>query len=352
MADAGKVGSVKSIEVIAGDSALLTFLRPLQPYLSDVTITELCINRPGEIYIERRSGWTRYELPALTYLHCQQLAKLIATRSVQKLDDRDNLLSASLPGGERVQVVLPPSCEPGTVSLTIRKPTRLAKTLEEFESDGAFAQCVDAGQDLDAAENELLELKQAGRWREFISLAVKSYKNIIISGATGSGKTTFTRAIIGEIPTDERLITIEDTPELPLPRHPNHVHLFYSKDGQGATSTTPKKLLESCLRMKPTRILLAELRGDEAYYFLRNVNSGHPGSITTIHANSPRLAFEQLGLLIKDSSAGSTLSREDIKSLLYMLVDVIVQFKNIDGQRVVTKVYFDPLRKRSGIANS
>ena len=100
---------------------------------------------------------------------------------------------------------------------------------------------------------------------------------------------------------DERLITIEDAQELVLDRHPNHVRLFYSKDDQGAARVTPKQLLECCLRMKPDRILLAELRAEEAFDYLRNVNSGHPGSITSIHAASAELAFEQLVLLVKQN---------------------------------------------------
>ena len=108
-------------------------------------------------------------------------------------------------------------------------------------------------------------------------LAVGRRKNILVSGPTGSGKTTWTKALIREIPSEERLITIEDAQELVLDRHPNHVRLFYSKDDQGLARVTPKQLLESCLRMKPDRILLAELRAEEAFDYLRNVNSGSPG---------------------------------------------------------------------------
>ncbi len=157
-------------------------------------------------------------------------------------------------------------------------------------------------------------------------LAVRSRKNILVSGPTGSGKTTWTKALIREIPSDERLITIEDAQELVLDRHPNHVRLFYSKDDQGVARVTPKQLLESCLRMKPDRILLAELRAEEAFDYLRNVNSGHPGSITSVHAASAELAFEQLVLLVKQNPGGRELARSDIKSLLYLLIDVVIQF--------------------------
>jgi type IV secretion system protein VirB11 len=183
-------------------------------------------------------------------------------------------------------------------------------------------------------------------------LAVRARKNIVVSGPTGSGKTTCTKALIREIPADERLITIEDAQELVLDRHPNHVRLFYSKDDQGLARVSPKQLLESCLRMKPDRILLAELRSEEAFDYLRNVNSGHPGSITSVHAASAELAFEQLVLLVKQSRAGSELARSDIKSLLYLLVDVVIQFGVEQHQRFVKEIWFDPERKRRSLAQS
>lgn len=158
-----------------------------------------------------------------------------------------------------------------------------------------------------------------------------------MSGATGSGKTTLSKALIAAIPSDERLITIEDARELEF-HHENSVRLFYSRDGGGTSSVGVQDLLVSCLRMKPSRILLAELRDSEAYFYLRNVNSGHPGSITTVHANSGVGAVEQLMLMIRQSSAGAGLSRADIKGLVMSLVDVIIQME----RRQVTEIYVLP----------
>src|SRR6185437_1513250 len=167
---------------------------------------------------------------------------------------------------------------------------------------GIFSRARRSSGALDETEQELLRLLAGEQYEAFMRLAVKSRKNILVSGPTGSGKTTWTKALIREIASEERLITIEDAEELVLDRHPNHVRLFYSKDDQGLARVTPKQLLESCLRMKPDRILLAELRAEEAFDYLRNVNSGHPGSITSIHAASAELAFEQLVLLVKESA--------------------------------------------------
>jgi type IV secretion system protein VirB11 len=152
--------------------------------------------------------------------------------------------------------------------------------------------------------------------------------------------------LIKLIPDHERLITIEDARELQVP-HRNVVHLLYAKDGQGLAQVGAKQLLESALRMRPDRILLQELRDGTAFFYLRNVNSGHPGSITTIHADSAALAFEQLTLLVKESEGGRDLARDDIRALLHLLVDVVVQMRRVDGRFRITEVWYEPLRKRA-----
>ncbi|MGH8220557.1 MAG: P-type DNA transfer ATPase VirB11, partial [Steroidobacteraceae bacterium] len=249
------------------------------------------------------------------------------------------------PTGERIQIVLPPATTPGTVAISIRRPSDALWSIEELTERGIFRATRRASDALGGTEHELKRLLEAQDYPAFMRLAVRSRKNILVSGPTGSGKTTWTKALIREIPTEERLITIEDAAELVLDRHPNHVRLFYSKDDQGEARVTPKQLLESCLRMKPDRILLAELRSEEAFDYLRNVNSGHPGTITSIHATSAELAFEQLVLLIKQSRGGCDLAREDIKSLLYLLIDVVIQFAVHRQERFIEEVWYEPERK-------
>lgn len=313
-------------------------------------MTELCINRPGEAFIETAQGWRCVPLLFADGPWCVSLAKLVANSTRQRIDAENPLLSASLPGGERIQIVMPPATTPGTVAITIRRPADEVWTLDELERRGIFASTRPASTALDETEAELARLLREREYREFMRLAVRSRRNILVSGPTGSGKTTYTKALIREIPGDERLITIEDAQELVLDRHPNHVRLLYSKDDQGLSRVTPKQLLESCLRMKPDRILLAELRGEEAFDYLRNVNSGHPGSITSIHAASAELAFEQLVLLVKQSRAGQELPRTDIKNLLYLLIDVVVQFGVEHRQRCIKEIWYDPERKHRTLA--
>lgn len=336
----------------ADSSSLELTLRALTPILSDPSVTELCINGPGEAFIETRSGWQRHALPFADFDWCKRLAKLVANSTRQRVDEESPLLSASLPGGERIQIVLPPATTQGHVAITIRRPADEVWSIEELARRGIFRRARRATSALDETEQELLRLLESDQLEAFMRLAVKARKNIVVSGPTGSGKTTWTKALIREIPSEERLITIEDAKELVLDRHPNHVRLYYSKDDQGLARVTPKQLLESCLRMKPDRILLAELRAEEAFDYLRNVNSGHPGSITSIHAASAELAFEQLVLLVKQSRGGAELSRADIKSLLYLLVDVVVQFGVERHERFIKEVWYEPARKRRGLASA
>ena len=337
----------------ASDSSALDLtLRALRPWLANPEITELCINRPGEAFVETRHGWRRESLPFADFEWCRRLAKLIANSTHQRIDEESPLLSASLPGGERVQLVLPPATTSGCVAITIRRPSEQVWSIAELARSGIFQRTRRASDELESDETQLLQLLAVCDFESFMRLAVRSRKNIVVSGPTGSGKTTYTKALIREIPTDERLISIEDARELVLDTHPNHVRLFYSKDDQGQARVTPRQLLEACLRMKPDRILLAELRADEAFDYLRNVNSGHPGSITSVHAASAELAFEQLMLLVKQSRAGSELARADIKSLLYFLVDIVVQF-GVDRQtRFIKEIWYDPARKRHALASA
>jgi type IV secretion system protein VirB11 len=336
---------IAEVAPLATASALDLNLRALRPLLTRSDVTELCINQPGVAYLETREGWQRESIPFADFDWCRRLAKLVANSTRQRVDEESPVLSASLPSGERIQIVLPPATSAGCVAISIRRPSDEVWSIDELAAHGIFRATRRASETLDEAENELLKLLQAENYEAFMRLAVVSRKNILVSGPTGSGKTTWTKALIREIPSDERLITIEDAQELVLDRHPNHVRLFYSKDDQGLARVTPKQLLESCLRMKPDRILLAELRAEEAFDYLRNVNSGHPGSITSVHATSAELAYEQLVLLVKQSRGGQELPRADIKQLLYLLVDVVIQFGVERHRRFIKEIWFEPHRK-------
>ena len=322
-------------------TALETFLGPLKAFFDRDGITEISINRPGEIWIEEYGNMVYHPIPEFDFDHLRSMGHLVAQSTNQMVSEEKPLLSATLPEGYRIQVVFPPACEPFTVAMSIRKQTVLNLDLEQYEAIGAFESTI-----VRKSENEddkmLRKLLDQGNIREFISKAVKLRRNMIVSGGTSTGKTTFMNATLKEIPLDERVITVEDAREVNLDHLPNRVHLVASRGDQGRALVTTQDLIEACLRLRPDRIIVGELRGKEAFSYLRAINTGHPGSITTLHADSPALAIEQLILMIMQSNLG--LKREEIKEYVETIVNVIIQLKRgAKGKRYVSEVYFKEL---------
>ncbi len=317
-------------------------------YMASPDVTEICINQPGELYLETRDGWRRIEVPTLTFDRARQFCTAVVNESNtgQRITDTDPVVSLTFPTGQRAQFVIPPACDAGRISITIRLPSKHTKTLLQYQEDGFFDQIVEQGHVLGDHDRELLELRYSRNYAEFFKKAVLYKKNIVVSGATGSGKTTFMKSLVNHIPNDERLVTIEDARELFISQ-PNAVHLLYSKGGQSASNVTAKSCMEACLRMKPDRIILAELRGDESFYFIRNCASGHPGSITSCHAGSTSQTWDQLALMVKASAEGAGLEFSIIKRLLMMTIDILVHIKAHAGQRNITGIDFNPERSFS-----
>lgn len=336
---------------LRSDAALNQYLRPLNQFFDAPNTTEVVINKPGQVVIQTEGvrGWTFHDVPVLDYHYCENLAQLIATYSIQRLDEVNPMISATLPGGQRCRIVRPPAVLPGTISFTIRQPSSVFLSLDTYQEQGAFDSVIEDPKELAPEEIELMSMKKQRCYREFIQLAATSKQNIIVSGATGSGKTTFARAVIDKVPTDERLISIENVDELKLRNtHENSVAMFYSGDGQGLSHATPQSLMESSLRQKPDRVFLAELiTGNEAFYFMDTVSSGHRGSISTMHAENPRLCIERLISLIRRSNDGRSMTTEDIRKMVHMCIDIFIQFKVVNGRRVVTEIYYEPELKKS-----
>ena len=354
----------------ARDTALQAYLAPLRPWLDAPGVTDLCINRPGEVFVERHATWQRFEAAELSFTHLQALARALATYTGQHVDEQRPLLSATLPrrsgessellGGERVQIVGPPAVDANMLALCVRKPSMSRTTLRSLSqgalSDadsgkpaskptGIFSRTLRDYSRLDPVDEELLALQHSNRLEEFLRMAVQQRRTVVVAGRTGSGKTTLMRALIEEIPTSERLITIEDAAELFMPAHPNSLHLFYSRGDQGAAKVTASSLLEACLRLRPDRILLAEMRGEEAFSFLRLAASGHPGSLTSVHAGSAELAFDQIALMARQSPAGKGLTLPELHALAHSVIDIVVHM-DVDARgRFVSGIHFDPLRR-------
>ncbi len=320
--------------------ALRQMLRPVSVYLQDTEVREITIPRPGTIFLRIKGEWIEKSAPELTFDYLQALVAAMASYNNVNFSP---IMSLKLLDGERGQVMQPPAVIDGTLSLNIRKHSSIVKSLDELAKEGAFSRWEDTSEPifqkelLGEVDRQLLEFKRHGDMRAFLELAVLSHKNIIIGGKTGSGKTTFARSLIEKIPSNERLITIEDVHELFLPSHPNRVHLLY---GTGAGQISATDCVAACMRSSPDRIFLSELRGSEAWEYLAALNTGHPGSITTIHANSARDIFDRVAMLIKQSVAGNQIDVDTLRGYLYSTLDIALYFANYQ----LAQVYFNPLR--------
>jgi len=319
-------------------TALETYLEPLKQLFAEDGVNEISINRPFEAWVEKR-GDIRYEsVPSLDFEHLKGLALLIAQSTDQKISEENPLLSATLPNGYRVQVVVPPACEPGTIGFSIRKPSSMKYSIDDYDKMGAFSNTA-IEEVVDETNIKLAQMIKDKQIKDFLYNAVLSKKNVIISGGTSTGKTTFTNAMLRAIPHEERLITVEDAREIDLNEHPNRMHLLASKGGQGRAKVTTQDLIEACLRLRPDRIIVGELRGAEAFSFLRAINTGHPGSISTLHADTPAMALEQLKLMVMQAGLG--MPPDQIKEYILNVVDAVVQLKRAGkGRRYVSEIYF------------
>ncbi|MET0308343.1 MAG: P-type DNA transfer ATPase VirB11 [Sphingomonas sp.] len=319
-----------------GQVYLRSYLAPLTGMLARPDVTDIYVNRPGEIWAETLGGAIeRHDAPALDAATLDRLARQIAALSHQGISREHPLLSAALPDGARVQVVAPPATR-GPMAIAIRKHISSDLRLEDYVAAGAFTSTKrGAGPGRSDIDARLAEMLDAGDIAGMLSLAVRARKNILVSGGTSTGKTTFLNALIREIPAEERLILIEDTPELPQHHH-NLVGLLAVRGALGEARVSATDLLAASLRMRPDRIILGELRGEEAYTFLRAINTGHPGSMTSVHADSAEQAIEQIVLLVLQ--AGTQLSRDDVRHYVKSTVDVFVQLARIGGHRQVAEV--------------
>lgn len=313
--------------------ALERHLAPLRKFLEGDGITEICINQPQEIFVEYAGRFVRHELPELEYGFLEAIAGLTAEYNNKEFPSP--LLSGSLPGGERIQFVMNPACENQKIVCSIRRQQIRDLTLNNYQEFGAFDEikidqpCHDEQLDKLFLKKDLLG---------FIQAAIFHKKNILISGGTGTGKTTFLNACLKCIPLNERVITVEDTREVKV-NHPNTAHLLFNEDDH---SVTALKIFKVCLRLRPDRIFLSELRGAEVWPYLRAANSGHPGSLSTIHADTPEGAFTQLVFMMQQ--AGSTSTEEQIRNYIKSIIHIVIQLKRDTAPgrfMYVSDVYFN-----------
>lgn len=311
---------------------LNAWLAPLAPFLGRHDVTDIYVNRPGEIWVEALGGGIeQHDAPELNREMLLRLSRQIAAFSNQGISRAHPLLAASLPDGSRVQVAAPPATR-GEIAIAIRRHVATELSLEDYFDQQAL-NGVETARTIQCGRFE--EENSFGDPVEFLRAAVRQRQNILISGGTSTGKTTFLNTLLREVPSQERLILIEDTPELNL-IHSNSVGLLAARSELAEAQVGPDDLLNAALRMRPDRIIVGELRGPEAYTFLRAVNTGHPGSMSTIHANTPAKAVEQLALLVLQS--GARLGWDDVVRYVRSTIDVFVQLERSAGKRRIVAV--------------
>lgn len=323
------------------NSALLRdFLRQsgIEACFNRTGIRDVAINRPGEIWLEDGNGWFKEEQPELSLSLCLKLANALSAFNNQSLTVKSPIKTVELPDSERGLIVISPACEPGTVSMTFRKPSDERLTLLQYIESGRFEQALA----LNSRSNELTVWQQKLKrfhaekdWSNFFNLAVKQRQNIIIFGGTGSGKTTFAKALVDLFPVERRMITIEAVNELKMPNHPNHVHLIYGD------IISPKELVSCSLRMKPDHIFLAELTGDEAWDFMELLNTGHPGTITTAHANDTLSGYGRVCGMVKQSPVGMGLDYDYIDRRVRTSFDIVLYMERTQ----ILEVHYEPEAK-------
>ena len=289
-------------------------LGPIEPLLKDDSIADILINGPFQVYVERRGELETTPVRFRDNDHLLRIVNRIVATVGRRIDESSPMVDARLPDGSRVNAAISPIAIDGA-AVSIRKFSKKPYNLERLVDVGAMPACV----------------------AEFLFGAVRSRVSTVISGGTGSGKTTLLNVLSGYIPASERLITIEDAAELQL-QQPHVVRLETRPPSiEGKGEIRQRELVKNALRMRPDRVILGEVRGEEAFDMLQAMNTGHEGSMATIHANTPRDAVTRLEQMV--AMSGMRLPPESIRGQIASAVGLIVQVMRLsDGKRRLTSV--------------
>jgi pilus assembly protein CpaF len=287
---------------------------PLEPLLRDDSVTEIMVNEFDRVYVERNGKLELSEVRFVDGSHVMRIIDKIVSQVGRRVDEASPMVDARLPDGSRVNAIIPPLALKGP-TLTIRKFSRDPYTVNDLITFGTLT----------------------ARAAQLLAACVKGKLNILISGGTGTGKTTTLNAMSAFIPGDERIVTIEDAAELQLQQ--DHVITLESRPSniEGMGEIKIRELVRNALRMRPDRIIVGEVRGAETLDMLQAMNTGHEGSLTTIHANSPRDALSRLETLVM--TAGVELPHRAIREQIASAFDLLVQIQRlVDGSRRITHI--------------
>jgi len=325
------------MEDVLPSSYLERYLDPFRDLITRDDIVELAINPDGRVWIERQGAAAMEETgQRLDPAAAANLASTLVGDARARVSERVPLVSGKIEYRGRplrVQVVVPPAVDRGA-AISVRLFG--SETLANFQPEYLFGEAVS----LDALRaktlDEIATLSKTDL-NEALQLLVEKRLNLLISGGTSTGKTTFARHLLKHVPEAERLITIEDAFEL-FPEQPNSVCLLAERAANSQRSTNA--LLQASLRMRPDRIVVGEIRGSEALTYLEAINTGHGGSVTTIHAETAELAVDRLAIMVLQ--AGTPLSFPEVQTYIRKSIDMIVQLGRVEGRRGVTEVLVVP----------
>ncbi len=287
---------------------------PLDPLLADPSISDILVNGPKSIFVEKNGKLYKTDVSFKDDQHLRNIIERIVSKVGRRIDEKSPMVDARLTDGSRVNAIIPPLALDGP-SLSIRKFKQDAGSMDSLLKWGSLTK----------------------EMAETLSMAVKARLNIVISGGTGAGKTTLLNSLSAQIPNDERIITIEDSAELALQQE--HIVRLETRPAniEGSGQISARDLVINALRMRPDRIIIGECRGSEALDMLQAMNTGHDGSLTTLHANTPRDALSRLETMCMFS--GIDLPEKNIKSQISSAIDLVVQASRLqDGSRKITAI--------------
>jgi type IV secretion system protein VirB11 len=317
-----------------GEATLRHLLEPIAEPLRHPDTTEIVIQEPGKVGIEQRGTWSWREVPEFTFAALDAIGILAGTLLSKDFDAAHPIVETTLPDGQRFTAIRPPITPLGTISITIRKPRQLVSTVHDDDFSALMDAARHHAEQSNPADEELLELYDARLWPRFFDLAVRSHKTIAATGRQWSGKTTWLKRVMQSIPSHERVVTIEDTDEFGALATKNRVSLIY-----GSAGVTAEQLIIVSLRMRADRVALQELRGPEAFAWLRIQTAGQTGGFATWHAGQDD-PFMPLAVMVKSHPTGREIPDDKLLTLLRSLVDIVAYCRRDNSGFSVPSVYF------------
>nr|WP_294546642.1 ATPase, T2SS/T4P/T4SS family [uncultured Rhodopila sp.] len=325
-----------------GETTLRHLLAPIDDLRTDPSVTEIVINRPGEVGTERGGVWTWREVPDFTFDRLDAIALLTGRMTNREADPAHPLCGSTFPDGERVQICRPPATAADIIAMCIRKPPKTPRRLDDPDLIALFSEVNTGPAKRSETDGVLLDLYHAKDWLRFLAGAVKARKTIGSTGLTGSGKSDFLRRLLGAVPETDRVVTIESDPEFGAAAPRNSVALFYNDDRKGQTAVD---VVKASLRMFPKTIAFQEVRGPESFALIRAIISGH-NSFTSWHADEGD-EIGAMAMMLRQSEPCQQAPQEQLTAMVERCFDIIVSFRKEGGEFRVRRVWFKAAEQES-----